>query len=160
VQSLNRIPLATLGRKVGLSGDRLYRSNWRSSYRYDLGYFTGNFSEGLAVAVRHGKYGFIDKDGNVVIDSVWDHAYSFSQGIAAVERGGKWGLINQKNEFVVQPECDYVRYGSWDKRQMSMRVSNLLDFCRGKTDPMEKRRLSSLIAQESKSGILFRRTQK
>ena len=33
-------------------------------------------------------------------------------------------------------------------------------FCRGKTDPMEKRRLSSLIAQESKSGILFRRTQK
>jgi hypothetical protein len=63
-----------------------------------------------------GKFGFINKKGEVVIKPVYDQAENFSEGLAAVNIGlemghyfysfiavkeGQWGFINEKGEVVI-----------------------------------------------------------
>lgn len=60
-----------------------------------------DFSEGLASAKKDGKWGYIDKKGNVVIDFIYEKANDFSEGLASVEKDGKAGYINAKGEVVV-----------------------------------------------------------
>jgi hypothetical protein len=78
------------------------------------------FSEGLAaVSIARGereKYGFINKNGKMVIPPRFDPivrwtdmgAYglsftSFSQGVARVRVGKLWGYIDKKGDFVIPP---------------------------------------------------------
>lgn len=68
-----------------------------------------NFSEGLAMVMINGKYGFINKLGMVVIDAKYDDRlvyYGFSEGLAAVSLKGKYGFINKKGDFVVDPKYE------------------------------------------------------
>lgn len=60
-----------------------------------------DFSEGLASAKKDGKWGYIDKKGNVVIDFIYENAGDFSEGLAPVKKDGKAGYINTKGEVVV-----------------------------------------------------------
>lgn len=60
-----------------------------------------NFSEGLAPAYKDEKYGFIDVNGNVVIDFKYDKVYDFSEGLACVEKDGNFGYINKKGETII-----------------------------------------------------------
>jgi tetratricopeptide (TPR) repeat protein len=53
----------------------------------------------------NGKWGFVDKDGNMVIDAKYDGARSFSNGLAAVKISGKWGFIDINGDVVI--EADY-----------------------------------------------------
>jgi hypothetical protein len=55
-----------------------------------------DFSEGLARAEVNGKWGFIDKKGNMVIPAVYDSAWDFSKGLALVYINGKYGFIDKK----------------------------------------------------------------
>lgn len=51
--------------------------------------FIFDFSEGLASVCREGKYGFIDRAGEIKIPLVYDEAYSFSkEGLATVVKNG------------------------------------------------------------------------
>lgn len=50
---------------------------------------------------ENNKWGYIDKDGKVVIEPLWDKAYDFWLGYGQVAQDSKWGLINQKGEVVV-----------------------------------------------------------
>ncbi len=59
------------------------------------------FSEGLAVAEKKGKWGYIDKSGKVVIPLEYDNAYSFHEGLAEVEKDGKWGYIDKRGKIVI-----------------------------------------------------------
>ena len=67
----------------------------------------GDFSEGLCwfKIKRQEKnlYGFINKDGEVVISSIFSRAFDFQQGRARVVKNRKTGLINHKGEFVMKP---------------------------------------------------------
>ena len=60
-----------------------------------------DFSEGLASAKKDGKWGYIDKKGNVIIDFIYENAGDFSEGLAPVKKDGKAGYINTKGEVVV-----------------------------------------------------------
>ncbi|MPM62470.1 hypothetical protein SDC9_109342 [bioreactor metagenome] len=63
------------------------------------------FSEGLAVVKTGSKYGYINKEGEIVIKPKFRRAGSFSDGMAAVvEKGGKYGYINYDGEWVIEPE--------------------------------------------------------
>lgn len=68
--------------------------------------FYYDFSEDLCVASRDGKFGFLNKDGSVAIDFVYDDAYSFSEGLACVGRDNKLGYINRNGEEVIGFEYD------------------------------------------------------
>jgi hypothetical protein len=58
---------------------------------------------GLAAVKRNGKWGFIDIDGTVKIDFLFDDALSFGQHLAAVKLGEFWGYINISGDIVIEP---------------------------------------------------------
>ncbi len=67
------------------------------------------FHEGMAaVSNEHYKSGFINKNGDLVIDYKFDEAGYFSEGLAVVGLNGKYGYINKKGESVINPVFDYA----------------------------------------------------
>lgn len=60
--------------------------------------------DGLAAVRTHfGKRGFIDLDGNMVIEPRFDHVGLFYHERAPVLLNNKWGYINPVGAFVVEP---------------------------------------------------------
>ena len=54
--------------------------------------------------MENGKWGFVDKTGNVKVDYQYDKVTEFNEyGFAAVQKDGKWGVINQNGEIVIEP---------------------------------------------------------
>ena len=70
--------------------------------------FAWPFSEGFAVVKLNGKYGFIDKRGDMRINSSFEDARSFSEGLAPVKIGSRWGFINKKGAMIIQPIYEKV----------------------------------------------------
>ena len=60
-------------------------------------------SEGFAAVCREGKWGYIDEQGKVMIDFIFDDALSFGQHLAAVRQGEFWGYINGQGKIVIEP---------------------------------------------------------
>lgn len=53
---------------------------------------------------QNGKYGFVNKDGVVVVNYIYDDATEQNEaGYAAVKKDNKWGAINQNGTVVVEP---------------------------------------------------------
>ena len=67
----------------------------------------GNFSEGLAW-VKSGKYGCIDRSGNLVIPTEYDNTLAFKNKYAPVSKNAKWGLIDQRGAIRLPIEYDSV----------------------------------------------------
>jgi len=59
------------------------------------------FSEGRAVVSMNGKYGYIDKSGNMVIGKEWDIASTFSGGTAIVQKAGEPFCLIDKNGIIM-----------------------------------------------------------
>ncbi len=61
-------------------------------------------SNTLFLSKKDGKYGYVDKNGVVVINYIYDDATEQNDsGFVAVKKDGKWGAINSKGETVVEP---------------------------------------------------------
>ena len=57
------------------------------------------------------KYGFSDKEGNIVVECIYDDAKEQNEyGFAAVKKDGKWGAINTKGDLVSELEHDLDEY--------------------------------------------------
>ncbi|HPJ02920.1 MAG TPA: WG repeat-containing protein [Candidatus Limiplasma sp.] len=54
------------------------------------------------------KWGFVDRNGEVIVETIWDSASEFSEGLAGVERDGKWGFINIYGDLVIDLKWDDV----------------------------------------------------
>ena len=52
------------------------------------------FSEGLAAVKMHGRWGYINTNGTVVVPLVLDEAKPFKDGFASVKRLGRWTTIS------------------------------------------------------------------
>lgn len=58
----------------------------------------------LFLSKKDGKYGYVDKNGVVVINYIYDDGLEQNaEGFVAVKKDGKWGAINSKGETVVEP---------------------------------------------------------
>ena len=57
---------------------------------------------------KGGKFGCIDKAGDLVLELSFDWVDSFSEGLAQAEKDGKWGLIDKAGKWVVKPQFEYV----------------------------------------------------
>ncbi len=62
------------------------------------------FSEDLAVVAISGKYGFINKKGEMIITPQFDKAKSFSEGLALVKIGRYYGFIDKTGKTVINPQ--------------------------------------------------------
>ncbi|MCI8397622.1 MAG: WG repeat-containing protein [Clostridia bacterium] len=61
-------------------------------------------SNKLFLSKKDGKYGYVDKDGNVVIDYIYDDGTEQnSSGYAGVKKDGVWGAINLLGQVVIEP---------------------------------------------------------
>lgn len=70
--------------------------------------YTGNT---LFKSKKDGKYGFIDKDGKVVIDYQYDDVTEQnSYGYAGIKKDGKWGSIDNKGNVVQEPTYNLEDY--------------------------------------------------
>ena len=77
-------------------------------------------SNTLFVSKKDGKYGFVDKNGSVVVDYIYDDATSQNAfGYAAIKKDGKWGAVDRNGKVVQEPTYDLEDYlqvdfiGSW-----------------------------------------------
>lgn len=65
----------------------------------------------LFLSKKDGKYGYIDKSGNVVVDYIYDDAIEQNDyGFVAVKKDGKWGSINSKGIVVQEPTYNLDDY--------------------------------------------------
>ena len=62
----------------------------------------------LFTVVQDGKWGYIDRTGNVIIAPQFQQASEFSEGVAAVNIDGKWGYIDQKGQIVIEPQFAFA----------------------------------------------------
>lgn len=61
-------------------------------------------TDGLAPVSYQGKYGYIDKMGDIIIDLKYDKAYMFRDGKAKVVLYGETFYINHEGEKLEQPK--------------------------------------------------------
>lgn len=55
----------------------------------------------LFAKAENGKWGFVDKTGNIVVDFQYDEVSEFNEyGFAAVLKDGKWGSLNENGDVV------------------------------------------------------------
>ena len=52
---------------------------------------------------KNGKWGYIDRLGNIAIQPTFEAVGEFSEGLAAVELVGRWGFIDENGNVVVEP---------------------------------------------------------
>lgn len=92
--------------------------------------YIGKLTEGLirfkiGICPKY-KCGFIDVDGNVVIEPIYTNAQNFKNGYSIVKLGhwadGKWGVINKKGELVI----DYLfdRIFPFSDNRAKVRIDN------------------------------------
>lgn len=66
------------------------------------------YSEGLACVKKNHRYGFIDRNGKLVIPLNYSNAGNFSEGMAYVSEGGKYGFIDKTGKVVIHCCSMYV----------------------------------------------------
>lgn len=66
--------------------------------------------------VKDGKWGFVDSNGNVIVDYIYDDVTEQNSfGFAGIKKDGKWGSINEDGQVIIEPtytlnnnEVDFV----------------------------------------------------
>ncbi len=66
--------------------------------------------DGLVAFCKSGKWGFVNKEGKVVIEPAFTQAKSFAGGLAAVNNGQKWGFVNVDGAVVIDYQFDGADY--------------------------------------------------
>ncbi|EGO0809548.1 WG repeat-containing protein [Campylobacter lari] len=54
------------------------------------------------------KYGFIDKQGNFIIEAKYDYAWDFREDLARVKLNGKYGFIDKQGNLVIEAKYDVI----------------------------------------------------
>ena len=82
---------------VSLTSYKTYEMDEPPLFRVMYGDPWGNYS-----------VGYIDKDGNMVVDYIYIEGEEFHEGLAAVRNGRGCGYINGKGEVVIDPIFDFA----------------------------------------------------
>ena len=67
-----------------------------------------DFSENLASVRKNNKWGYIDRNGKLVIDYFYDKAKNFKEGLAPVCIDNKWGYIDSQGNLVIDFQYEYA----------------------------------------------------
>lgn len=68
----------------------------------------GPFCNGLAKVCMDHKWGYIKKDGSVVVKPKYLQAENFDEGLARVRSIKGWGLIDTTGNIVLMTEFNYI----------------------------------------------------
>jgi hypothetical protein len=132
---------------VGLNGKWGYVAPYGSLIIEPQFEFGRSFSEGLAeinvggklsasgdsngevCGIEGGKWGYIDKTGEVVIQPQFDETSRFSEGLAAVAMLDKWGYIDKTGKIVIAP---FDRAGTFSEGFASVKIGSQWGFVNDK----------------------------
>ena len=82
-------------------------SNNQTTYVSNDGTLKTNFeifNNNIFASEREGKWGFVDKDNNVVVDYQYDKVTEVNElGFAGIKKDGKWGVIDGKANIILEP---------------------------------------------------------
>lgn len=79
----------------------IYDAKGKSVAKFTAKDMDAYYGGDIAYQDGSGKWGFVNKDGDVSIKPVFDQAKSFSGSLAAVCSGEKWGYVDQKGSVVI-----------------------------------------------------------
>lgn len=69
----------------------------------------GNVNEDLVSVLKNGKYGYINTEGKLVIDYIYDAAGTFNEGRAVVKKGNETGVIKKDGTYTnLTTETTYI----------------------------------------------------
>lgn len=68
----------------------------------------GNFENGVAIARRGERMGFLATDGRWRVAPRWDEVSPYSHGRAVVKLDGKFGFIDESGAVIMEPQFDEV----------------------------------------------------
>ena len=58
----------------------------------------------MFLSKKDNKYGFVNKDGIVMVDYIYDDATEQNEfGYASVKKDGLWGCVNSKGDVTISP---------------------------------------------------------
>ena len=61
----------------------------------------------IFLSKKDGKYGYVDKKGNVIVDYIYDDATEQNEyGFVSVKKDGKWGSLDSEGKVVAEPKYD------------------------------------------------------
>jgi hypothetical protein len=60
----------------------------------------GQFSQGLAPVAVDGRWGYVNKTGELTIKPQFDSALRFSRGVARVKIDGRWRHIDKRGKYI------------------------------------------------------------
>ena len=64
----------------------------------------GDFSEGLIAIFKDEKYGFANRNGQIVIKPKFDEVGRFSEGLARSKANDKWGYIDRNGQWAIRAQ--------------------------------------------------------
>lgn len=65
------------------------------------------FQNGFAPIYKDAKWGYINKEGKLIVDFLYDSASLFTEeGLACVKKGDKWGFIDTNGNVVIDFRFD------------------------------------------------------
>ena len=103
----------------------IIESNGR--YLLPLQYENIDIDKDKFLVSQSAKFGWVDKNGKVVIAPRFDDAFPFNESkLAAVKAGEKWGYVDDKGDFVIKPQFDFA-FG-FDGDIAPVRVGNKIGF--------------------------------
>ena len=73
-------------------------------------------TDGYCAVCKYERWGFVDQQGNLVIECNYQDAKSFANDFAPVKRGGLWGYIDTENYLAIA--CDFE-----DARQINNKMT-------------------------------------
>ncbi len=88
--------------------DEIKYYNFKFEEKQESDIFT---SRTLFLSKKDGKYGYVDKNGKVIVDYIYDDAMEQNDyGFSAVKKDGKWGSIDASGNTVQEPTYDLDDY--------------------------------------------------
>jgi hypothetical protein len=73
--------------------------------------WVSEYCENERIQIRDRKgYGYVNKQGQVVIAARFDEASTFSEGLAAVQVNSSWGYIDVAGNIDIQPQFDKASF--------------------------------------------------
>lgn len=74
--------------------------------------------DGITAVEKDGLWGYIDTEGNWILEPRYEAAKSFCNGLAGVREEGLWGFIDRSGEIVI--ECAYEDVDYWNEEGCCM----------------------------------------
>ena len=106
---------------IDINGQPIKPSNKNNNTKY---IYLETFKDGLARVNVNRKYGFVDKNNELIIPAKYDHAEQFFEGLASVKLNNKYGYIDKTGKLIIPLKYDFA--GQFYNGEASVRFADRL----------------------------------